>query len=148
MTSCSVSQKIDTELGQAPTSQARPRDTDHLRPSNFAARTLSLVEHTFSKFSGDPCPVRRVLSNSSYLSLCAKSTFFPLLLNRTREGQSLVWVSTQRDNLFCFLFSGTIIVCLIFCFPLFDCVAVFVRIIFLRRLRPLRYVVSRFPPRS
>ena len=55
----SVSQKYGTELGQAPTSQARSRDTDHLRPSNLAARTLSLVEHTLSKFSGDPCPVRR-----------------------------------------------------------------------------------------
>ena len=27
------------EIGQAPTSQARPRDADHLRPSNLAART-------------------------------------------------------------------------------------------------------------
>ena len=41
----------------------RPRDTDHLlvRPSNLAARTVSLVEHTLSKFGGDPCPVRRGL---------------------------------------------------------------------------------------
>ena len=50
------------KLGQAPTSQARPRDTDHLRPSNLAARTLSLVEHTLSKFGGDPCPLRRGLA--------------------------------------------------------------------------------------
>ena len=45
-------------MGQAPTSQSRPRDTDHLRPSNLVARTLSLVERTLSKFGGDPCPVR------------------------------------------------------------------------------------------
>ena len=45
-------------MSQAPTSQVRPRDTDHLRPSNLAARTVSLVERTLSKFGGDPCPVR------------------------------------------------------------------------------------------
>ena len=50
--------KNHPEMGQAPTSQSRPRDTDHLRPSNGAARTLSLVEHTLSKFGGDLCPVR------------------------------------------------------------------------------------------
>ena len=49
--------KNDTEMGQAPTSQARPRDTDRLRPSNLTARTLSLVEHTISMFCCDPCPV-------------------------------------------------------------------------------------------
>ena len=49
-------------MGQAPTSQARPRDTDHLLPSNLAAKTLSLVEHAFSKFGVDPCPVRRGLT--------------------------------------------------------------------------------------
>ena len=49
-------------MGQAPTSQARPRDTDHLRPSNLAARTLNLWSiHTLSTFGGDPCPVRRGL---------------------------------------------------------------------------------------
>ena len=51
-----------TELGQPPTSQVRSRDTNHLRRSNSAAKTLSLVEHTLSKFGGDPCPVRQVLA--------------------------------------------------------------------------------------
>ena len=55
------SEKSYPEMGQAPTSQARPRHTAHLRPSNLAARTLSLVEHTLSKFCRDPCPVRRGL---------------------------------------------------------------------------------------
>ena len=50
-----------TQLGQAPTSQARPRDTD-LSPSNLAGTTLSFVEHTLTKFGGDPCPVRRVIA--------------------------------------------------------------------------------------
>ena len=48
-------------MGQAPTSQARPRDTDHLRPSNLAAKTLSVVERTLFKVGGDPCPMRRGL---------------------------------------------------------------------------------------
>ena len=53
--------KIHAEMGQAPTSQARPQDTDDLRPSYLAARTLGLAEHTLSTFGGDPCPVRRRL---------------------------------------------------------------------------------------
>ena len=56
------SEKKHPEIGQAPTSQARPRDADHLRPSNLAAKTLSLVEHTLSKFGGDPCSLRRGLA--------------------------------------------------------------------------------------
>ena len=42
-------QKNDPEMGQAPTSQARTRDTAHLR--NLAARTLTLVEHTLQVLS-------------------------------------------------------------------------------------------------
>ena len=49
-------------MGQAPTFQARTRDTDLLRPSNLAARTLSIVENTLSKFGGDPFPLRRGLA--------------------------------------------------------------------------------------
>ena len=73
------------EMGQAPTSQARPRDTDHLRPSNLAARTLSLVEHTLSKFGRDPCPVRRrlVAAVKCYLR---KKRFF-----------SCTWASNRND---------------------------------------------------
>ena len=62
MTSYSASQNVDTELGQAPTSEARPQDTDHLLPSNLAAKTRSLVEHTFSKLGGDPSPGRWALA--------------------------------------------------------------------------------------
>ena len=49
--SFTVKKKKYPEMGQAPTSQARPRDADHLlvRPSNLAAKTLSLVEHTLSQ---------------------------------------------------------------------------------------------------
>ena len=53
--------KIHAEMGQAPTSQARPQDTDDLRPSHLAAGTLSLVEHTLSTFRGDAFPMRRRL---------------------------------------------------------------------------------------
>ena len=53
------SEKKHPEIGQAPTSQARPRDADHLRPSNLAGRTINIVEHTISKFGGDRCPVNR-----------------------------------------------------------------------------------------
>ena len=55
---CSVLQKFYTELGQPPKSQARPRDTDYLQPSNLAARTLRSVEHAPSKFGHDLCPVK------------------------------------------------------------------------------------------
>ena len=74
MASCSVSPNVDTELGQAPTSQARPRDTDHLRPTKLAARTLHSVKHAASKFGHDPCPVRRGLVAA--VKCCVKSTFF------------------------------------------------------------------------
>ena len=83
MSACSVSQKVGTELGQAPTSQARPPGTDHLRPPNLAARTLSLVEHTLSKFCGGPCPVRRGLSAEVkyYVRKGRFSRCFPLLVD-------------------------------------------------------------------
>ena len=112
MTSCSVSQKVDTELCQARTSQARPRDTDHLRPSNLAERTLSLVEHTRSKFGGEPCPVRRGIMAG--VKCCVlKTRFFGCpgrLWNRTREARALCGFQHRTgENLFCFLFSDPII---------------------------------------
>ena len=69
-------EKKNAEIGQAPTSQARPRDEDHLRPSNLAARTLSLVEHALSKFGGDPCPARRGLA-AAVKCYVRKARFFP-----------------------------------------------------------------------
>ena len=45
--------------------------------------------------------------------MCEKHVF-PAAVEQNERSQSLVWVSTpQRDNLFCFLFSGTMIVGLI-----------------------------------
>ena len=103
------SAKNHPEMGQAPTSQAIPRDTDHLRPSNLATRTLSLVEHTHSKFGGDPCSVRRGLAAA--VKCYVRKARFSASVEQNERILSLVWVSTpQRDNLFCFLFSGTIIV--------------------------------------
>ena len=87
---CSVSQKVDTELGQAPTSQARPRDTDYLRPSNLAARALSLVEHTLSKFGRDPCPVRRRLAAA--VKCYVRTVRFFGSVEKSERSQSLVWV--------------------------------------------------------
>ena len=58
-----------------PTSQAKPRDTVHLRPSNLAARTVSLVEHTLSNLCRDPCPVGSRTRGSGEV-LCAKARFF------------------------------------------------------------------------
>ena len=103
MTSCCVSQKVDTELGQAPTSQARSRNTDHLRPSNLAARTLSLVENTLSKFGGDPCPVRQGLAAA--VKCYVRKASFPASVEQNERSQNLVWVSTpQRGKpVFCFL---------------------------------------------
>ena len=101
--------KNHPEMGQAPTSQARPRDTDHLRPPNLAAKTLRFVEHTLSEFGGDPCPARRGLAAA--VECYARKARFSSSVEQNERSQSLVWVSTpQRDNLFCFLFSGTIIV--------------------------------------
>ena len=105
-------------MGQAPTSQARPRDTDHLRPPNLAARTLSLVEHTLSKFGGDPCPVRRV--TAAAVKCYVRKARFPASVEQNERIQSLVWVATpQRDNLLCLRFSGTTIVGLIVRFTFF-----------------------------
>ena len=103
---CFVSQKDDTEQGQAPTSQARPRDTDHLRPSNLAAMTLSLVEHTLYKFGDDWCPVRRGIAAAVKYYVRAQSTFSPLLLNRTREARALCGFQNHKGVscfVFCFL---------------------------------------------
>ena len=72
------------EMGQAPTPQATPRDTDHLRPSYLATRTLIIVEHTLSKFGDDPCPGRRGLATTVKWYV-QKGTFF-----------RFCW--TQRDN--------------------------------------------------
>ena len=108
MTSCLVSQKIDRELGQPPTSHARPRDTGHLRPLNLATRALSLGEHTLSKFGGDPCPVRRGLG-AAVKCYERRVRFFRCpgrLWNITREAIALC----KGENLMCFLFSDPIIV--------------------------------------
>ena len=59
---------------RAPTSRARRRDTELLRPSNLAARTLRSVEHTPSKFCRDPCPVRRGLVAA--VKCCVQKHFF------------------------------------------------------------------------
>ena len=77
------SEKNDAKLGQTAASQARPQDTDHLaRPSNLAARTLSLVEPARSKFCRDPCPVRRRFVAAAKCSV-RKSRFF--LFKQRRE---------------------------------------------------------------
>ena len=68
--------KIHAEMGQTPTSQANPQDTDHLRPSHLAAGTLSLVERTLSTFGGDPCPVRRRLVAAVICYLRKARSFF------------------------------------------------------------------------
>ena len=90
MASCFVPRKVDTELGQALTSQARPRHTDHLRLSNLAARALRSVEHTPSKFSHDPCPVRRGLV-AAVMCCVRKARFFRCpgrLWSRTNEARA------------------------------------------------------------
>ena len=75
-------------MGQAPTSQARSRDVDYLRPSHLAAGTLSLVKHALSKFGGEPCSVRRRLVAAVNEVLCARNTFF-LAEAAFRNGPSL-----------------------------------------------------------
>ena len=110
---CSVSQKVDTEMGQAPTSQARPRQTDHLRSSNFAARTLRSVEHTPSKSGHDPCPERRGVVATVKCSV-RKTRFVRCpgrLWNITQDARALCGFQLHKgENVLCVLFSEPIIV--------------------------------------
>ena len=107
------SEKNPPEMGQATTSQARPRDSDPLRPSNVAAKTFSLVEYTLSKFGGDPFPVRggpmaavKCYVRKSRFFLCRQRTE---MTHHYRRHCSRVSVR-RREYLFCVLFPGTIIV--------------------------------------
>ena len=97
--------KIDTEMGEAPTSQARPRDTDYLRPLNLAASTLISVGHTPSKFGHDPSPVRQGIVAA--VKCCAKNAFFCCLgrfWNRKKEVKALCGFQHHKgDVLFGFL---------------------------------------------
>ena len=109
-TSCSVSQKVGTELGQACTSQARPRDTHHLlvRALNLAARTLRSVEHTPSKFLSWPAPSEARTRGCSQV-LCAKSTIFcrPTRLGTEQEKPApCVGFNTTKAK-----------ACFVLCFP-------------------------------
>ena len=60
-------------MGQVPTSQSRPRDADHLRPSNWAARTLGGAYALQVWWRSVSCEAR---NHGSGEVLCAKSTFF------------------------------------------------------------------------
>ena len=56
--------------------------------------------------------------------LCAKSTFFPLLLNRTREARALCgFQHHEGENRFCFLFSDPISSTSRICLPSNSCTA-------------------------
>ena len=108
MTSRSVSQKVDTELGLTPTSQARPRDTDHIQHSNLAARTLSLVEHTLYRyrFGGYPCPVRPGMAAA--VNCYARKARFSRCCSTEREksGACVGFNTTKKGitcSVFCFL---------------------------------------------
>ena len=78
----------------------RPRqdlETDHLRPSNLAVRTLSLAEHTISQVWWRPVSCEAMTCGSGEV-LCAKSTFFPLLLRTEREKpESCVGFNTTKE---------------------------------------------------
>ena len=109
MTSCSLSQKNDTELGQTPTSQARPRDTDHLRPSNLAARALRSVEHTPSKFGHDRWLVWRQLG--AVVKSCVRKARFVRCPGR-------LWNRTREARVFCGFQHHKGKTCFVFCFPI------------------------------
>ena len=105
MTSCCVSQKVNTENGSGPrVPSERPRDTDHSRP--LAARTLTLSGACTLQVGQGPWPVRRGLVWwQSSPAECEKVVFFRcpgrLFWEQNKRSQSLVWVSTpQRQNLF------------------------------------------------
>ena len=114
MTSCSGIAKmlVYTELGQAPTSQARSRDTDDLRPSNLTARALRSVEHTRSKFGHGPCPVRRGLVAA--VRCCGRKTrFFAVragFVTEQEEPEPCVGFNTTKGK-----------TCFVLCFPIHHC---------------------------
>ena len=70
------SEKNDIERGQAPTSQARSRDTDHLRPSNLAARILSWWSIHSPKIGHDPCSEWRGLVAAVKSDMREKHVFY------------------------------------------------------------------------
>ena len=110
MTSCSESQKVGTELGQPPTSHARPRHRDHPRPSKLAAKTLSLVEPTLSKFACDSCTARRGIVATVKCCVPKKARFF--------RCPGRLWKITKEASEPCVGFNTTEgKTCFVFCFP-------------------------------
>ena len=89
ITSCSVSQKVDTELCQAPTSQAKSRDQTTHGPHTWGGEDSTLSVHRPPKFGHDPCPVRRGLVAA--IKRCAREARFfrspGRLWNRTRGAE-------------------------------------------------------------
>ena len=87
----------------------RNLETDHLRPSNLATRTLRSVESTPSKFGHDPHPVRRGLV--AVVKCSVRKARFPRcpgrLWNRTREARALCGFNTTKGKN-----------CSVFCFPI------------------------------
>ena len=84
-------------------------------PQNLAARTLSVEEHTLSKFCRDPCPVRCGLVAAVKCYVRKTHFFFSLLgqvLEQNKRSQSLVcgFQHHKGENLLCFLFSDPVIV--------------------------------------
>ena len=79
---------VDGELGQTPTSQGIPRDTDDTRPSNLAASTLSFVEHTLTMYASDPIPARR--------RFVAALTFFVRKVRFNFVGSNQKWLITTH----------------------------------------------------
>ena len=113
---CSESQKVGTELGQPPTSHARPRHRDHPRPSKLAAKTLSLVEPTLSKFACDSCTARRGIVATVKCCVPKKARIFslsgPAVENNERSQRALCGFQHHRgENVFCFLFSAVVVAC-------------------------------------
>ena len=98
--------KIHAEMGQAPTSQARPQDTDDLRPSHLAAGTLSLVEHTLSTFRGDAFPMRRRLVAAVICYVRKARSFFRRQRSQMTRHYREFWYGEGKTVSFSALWSG------------------------------------------
>ena len=82
MTSWTVSQKVDTELGQAPTFQARPRDTSHLYTALKLGSDATWSMHHQRR--GLVAPVKCRVRKPSFFRCPGR------LWNRTREARARV----------------------------------------------------------
>ena len=110
--------KIETELGQAPTSYARRPDEDHLWPLNLATRALCTLSS--GAYTLPSLVIIRALrgedSRRHISAVCEKHLLFAVGAGYGTQQEARASCAFpphhNGGNLFCFTFSDPIIVCL------------------------------------